>query len=226
PSCFFVGPCFATRRGTAPEAFPFERLQPEAFKVYVSLGTVFNNRPQVFRTLIEALDLPGVQTVVSAGASYAELSAGKLPGNVLLFPRVPQVELLPRMDLVIGHGGNNTTNETLAAGKPLLVIPVGGEQQDNSRRVEYLGAGLSLRPEQLSVEKVRQAVTRLREEPSFVQKTRQLQAQLDETDGTGTAARLITWLAQHKAPMRMPEGTSRSLTREGAERLLSTVAAV
>ncbi len=207
PSCLFVGPCFATRGGKAPEPFPFEKLEEGTFKVYLSLGTVFNNRPEVFRTLIEALDTPGVQTIVSAGASYAELSAGKLPGNVLLFRRVPQVDLLPRVDLVIGHGGNNTTNETLASGKPLLVIPVGGEQQDNSRRVEFIGAGVSLRPEQLSVDKVRQAVKRLREEPSFAQKARQLQAQLDETDGTGTAARHIAWLAQHNAPLRMPEGT-------------------
>jgi len=225
PSTFYIGPCFATRRGSAAEAFPFERLEPGAFKVYVSLGTVFNNRPEVFRTLIEALDTPGVQTIVSAGASYAELSAGKLPGNVLLFRRVPQVDLLPRVDLVIGHGGNNTTNETLASGKPLLVIPVGGEQQDNSRRVELIGAGVSLRPEQLSVDKVRQAVKRLREEPSFAQRARELQARLDETDGTGTAARLIAWLARNRAPLRTPEGTSRSLTREGAQQLLRTAPA-
>lgn len=65
-----------------------------------------------------------------------------------------------------------------------------------------------------------QAVKRLREEPSFAQKARELQARLDETDGTGTAARLIAWLAQHKAPLRKPEGNSRSLTREAAEQLL------
>ncbi|HSP78095.1 MAG TPA: nucleotide disphospho-sugar-binding domain-containing protein, partial [Myxococcaceae bacterium] len=219
PSCFFVGPCFATRRGRAAEDFPFERLKEEAFKVYVSLGTVFNNRPEVFRTLIEALDMPGVQAIVSAGASYPHLASRPLPGDVLLFRRVPQLELLPRVDLVIGHGGNNTTNETLAAGKPLLVIPVGGEQRDNSRRVEYLGAGLSLWPEHLSVEGVRQAVSRLREEPRFRERTEELRRRLEETDGTGTSARLIAWLARNRRPVCLPEGGSLTLTREGLERL-------
>jgi MGT family glycosyltransferase len=221
PSCFFVGPCFSTRQGLAQESFPFEQLQEGAFKVYVSLGTVFNNKPEVFLTLIEGLAAPGVQAIVSAGASYEALSARKLPGNVLVFRRVPQLDLLPRVDLVIGHGGNNTTNETLAAGKPLLIVPVGGEQRDNSRRVEHLGAGLTIWPEHLTVDGVRKAVTQLREEPRFREKTQALQQQLAETNGTETAAKLIAHLARTQAPIHLPEGASRTLTPQGAEALLA-----
>jgi MGT family glycosyltransferase len=225
PSTFFVGPCFSTRRSVSQEGFPFERLEEGTFKVYVSLGTVFNNRPHLFRTLLEALDLPGAQVIVSAGASYDALAARKQPPGVLLFRRVPQLEVLPRMDLVIGHGGNNTTNETLAAGKPLLVLPVGGEQRDNARRVEYLGAGLALFPEQLTVERARQAVTRLREEPRFAERTRQLQGQLAETEGTETAAALIAHLARTREPLRLPEGRSRTVTRAGLASLLASLSA-
>jgi MGT family glycosyltransferase len=220
PSCFFVGPCFSARRGLAQESFPFDKLQDGAFKVYVSLGTVFNNRPEVFLTLLQALDTPGVQAIVSAGSSYDHLASRKLPGNALLFRRVPQLEVLPRVDLVIGHGGNNTTNETLAAGKPLLVVPVGGEQRDNSRRVEYLGAGLTVWPEHLTVEGVRQAVHRLREEPRFREKTKELQRKLDETNGTETGARLIVHLARTRAPLRLPEGMSRTVTSQVLATLL------
>jgi UDP:flavonoid glycosyltransferase YjiC (YdhE family) len=144
---------------------------------------------------------------------------------VLLFRRVPQVELLPRMDLVIGHGGNNSTNETLAAGKPLLVIPVGGEQRDNSRRVEYLGAGLTVWPEELTVERVRRTVARLREEPGFRQRAEELRRQLDETDGPEASARLIAHLARTRAPLRLPEGMSRTVTRRGLDSLLSALGA-
>jgi MGT family glycosyltransferase len=220
PSCLFVGPCFASRKGLFEVDFPFERLEEGAFKVYVSLGTVFNNRPEVFRTLLEALNMPGVQAIVSAGSSYDHLASRKPPGNVLLFRRVPQLELLSRMDLVIGHGGNNSTNETLAAGKPLLVVPMGGEQRDNSRRVEHLGAGLTEWPEQLTVERVRQAVTRLREEPRFRQRATELQRHLEETDGTETSARLIAHVARTKSPVRLPEGMPRTITRQRLEQLL------
>lgn len=119
--------------------FPFDRLRPDLYKVYVSLGTVFNNKPAVFRKIMQGLDRPEFQVIVSAGGAYPQLNRAARPANVLLFPSVPQVDLLPRVDLVIGHGGNNSTNETLAAGKPLLVLPVGGEQGDNASRVQYCG---------------------------------------------------------------------------------------
>jgi len=223
PSCFFIGPCFSTRRGGDTGDFPFEKLRPEAFKVYVSMGTVFNTRPEVFRTLLRALDLPGVQVVASAGGSYERLASGPLPANVLLFRRVPQVELLPRVDLVIGHGGNNSTNETLAAGRPLLVVPVGGEQQDNGRRVEYLGAGLSLPLLGLNEEGVRQAVTRLRQEPGFRARAEALRQSLEDTDGPSTACALIARLARQRAPLHLPAGMPRTVTRQGLAPLLEAL---
>jgi MGT family glycosyltransferase len=225
PSCFYIGPCFSTRRGTDAEGFPFDKLRTDAFKVYVSMGTVFNDRPEVFRTLLRGLDLPGVQVIVSGGAAYPSLASGPLPSNVLLFRRVPQVDLLPRMDLVIGHGGNNSTNETLAAGKPLLVVPVGGEQHDNARRVEYLGAGLFLPHQELTPDNVRRAVTRLREEPSFRVKAEALRTHLETTDGPATASALITLLARQRAPVRLPDGAPRTVTREGLASLLATASA-
>ncbi|OJT21627.1 hypothetical protein BO221_27890 [Archangium sp. Cb G35] len=223
PSTFYIGPCFSTRRGTGKDGFPFDKLRADAFKVYVSLGTVFNDKPEVFRTILRGLDVPGVQVVVSGGAAYPALASGPLPSNVLLFRRVPQVDLLPKVDLVIGHGGNNTTNETLAAGRPLLVVPVGGEQHDNARRVEYLGAGLFLPMVSLSEDGVRRAVTRLREEPGFRARAEALRQQLADTEGTGTASALIALLAKRRAPVRLPEGAPHTLTREGLASLLASL---
>jgi MGT family glycosyltransferase len=225
PSCFFIGPCFSTRQGSGGEGFPFERLRPECFKVYVSLGTVFNERPEVFRTLLRGLEAPDVQVVVSAGGSYESLASERLSPNVLLFRRVPQVDLLPRVDLVVGHGGNNSTNETLAAGKPLLVVPVGGEQQDNARRVEYLGAGLSLPLQGLTEEPVRQAVARLRHEPGFRARAEALRLALQATEGTLTASALISVLARQRRPLCLPEGSPRTVTREGLAPLLASLGA-
>ncbi|WNG39724.1 glycosyltransferase family 1 protein [Archangium violaceum] len=223
PSTFYVGPCFSTRRGTDTQGFPFDKLRADAFKVYVSLGTVFNDKPEVFRTILRGLDAPGIQVIVSGGAAYPVLSSGPLPSNVLLFRRVPQVDLLPKVDLVISHGGNNTTNETLAAGKPLLVVPVGGEQHDNARRVEYLGAGLFLPMQSLSQEAVLRAVTRLREEPGFRDRAEALRQHLAATDGTGTAAALIALLAKRRAPLRIPDGAPRSIPHEGLASLLASL---
>jgi MGT family glycosyltransferase len=223
PSTFYVGPCFSTRRGTDTEGFPFDKLRADAFKVYVSLGTVFNDKPEVFRTLLRGLDAPGLQVVVSAGAAYPALASKPLPPHVLLFRRVPQVDLLPRMDLVISHGGNNSTNETLAAGKPLLVVPVGGEQHDNARRVEYLGAGLFQPMKGMTEASIRRAVARLRAEPGFREKAEALRQQLENTEGTRTASALIALLARRREPLRLPEGMPRTVTREALAPLLASM---
>jgi len=90
----------------------------------------------VYRVFVE----PGVQVVASAGGSYERLASGPLPANVLLFRRVPQVELLPRVDRVIGNGGNNSTNETQAAGRPLLRHPPGAGAAARGPRRARLGA--------------------------------------------------------------------------------------
>ena len=65
--------------------------------------------------------------------------------------------------------------KTLAAGKPMLVIPHGRDQNDNALRIVSRGAGLSL-PPSATTEEIRAALTRLLSEPSFAQAARALGA--------------------------------------------------
>lgn len=129
-------------------------------KIYLSLGTVFNDKPEVFNVILDGLSPLKIQTIVSAGASYENL----LPHakeNIHIFKQVPQVPLLKQVDLVITHGGNNTVQETLAAGKPMVVIPFGGDQIVNAQRVVRLGVGTCILPEQLNSKTLKEAVQEL-----------------------------------------------------------------
>ena len=208
---FFVGPCFHNRT-VHDDMFPFERLRDDRFKIYVSLGSVFNNKPQVFRAIMTGLDKPEYQVIVSAGSAYNTLRNERVPDNVLLFRWVPQVSLLPKVDMVIGHGGNNSTNEVLAAGKPLIVIPIGGEQGDNARRVEYLGAGLRVDLGSLSAEVVADKAAQIRFESKFVARTLEIKEVLDKTDGAKTASKLIQRLAETKKPLKRPSSIPLTVT--------------
>ena len=200
---FFIGPCFGNRRGQGCD-FPFEQLRRDRYKVYVSLGTVFNYRPQVYRKIIAALDRPEYQVIVSAGASYDRLAHQGVPVNTMLFRSVPQVDLLPQVDLVITHGGNNTTNETLAAGKPAIAIPIGGEQGDNASRIEYLQAGLQLSLQQFDESDVLAAVQMIQSDFAFTLRAAALQRALARTHGPETAAALIGQLAATQQPVTRP----------------------
>ena len=58
---------------------------------------------------------------------------------------LPQTSLMPMVDLVITHGGNNTTTEALHFGKPMVLLPLFWDQYDNAQRMDELGFGRRLR---------------------------------------------------------------------------------
>lgn len=190
PVCF-TGPCLDARPDERDDDPALRGLREGERHVYVSLGTVFNGRPRVFNTILRGLDREGVQVLVSAGASAGRLQRRPPCRNATVFARVPQLAMLQRVDAVITHGGNNTTQETLAAGRPMLVIPFGGDQLENARRVERLGAGIALLPSQLTAEAVRRASARLLYEPALRERSSVLAAGLHESDGTARAVEAI-----------------------------------
>ena len=227
PTTFFVGPCTTGRQSdelafeenadgslaSQPVWPPLAQLSPDLPAVYVSLGTVFNNKPKVFRKIIDAFDRRH-QVIVSAGGAFDALKAQALPNNILLFQRVPQIEVLGHVDVVVSHGGNNTVNETLTAGKPLLVLPVGGEQGDNASRVTHLGVGLRADINQFDPAEVRSKIDRLLHESHFGERARDIAEIISRTDGPGTSARFIAHIAQTREPLRRPPGYPLTVTRD------------
>lgn len=69
-----------------------------------------------------------------------------LADNMFGQPSLSQTKLLQMFDLVVHHGGNNTTTETLAWGKPAIVLPLFLDQFDNATRVAETGYGIRLNP--------------------------------------------------------------------------------
>jgi MGT family glycosyltransferase len=158
----FVGPSLGARPGDS--SFPVERLEDPV--LYASLGTVFGADPQVLRTFATALAPLGGTVIVSTGhTDPAEL--GELPGNVIARRFVPQLEVLSRAALFITHGGMNSVNEAMYAGVPMLVIPQGAEQPLVAARVVELGAGLSIRADEVSETTVRTLARRVLGDPRF-----------------------------------------------------------
>jgi MGT family glycosyltransferase len=180
--------------------------------IYISLGTVFNNKPKIFKKIIKALGNTEYQIIISAGAAYPTLAKDNIPKNILIFPRVPQIELLPKVDLVIGHGGNNTTNETLAAGKPLIILPIGGEQRDNGSRVEYLRVGLKLDIDSFTEEELKSRVETIYKNQEFQKRAKELKAELEKTNGAKVAAKLIQRLIEKQQPLLRPKNLPLTFT--------------
>jgi UDP:flavonoid glycosyltransferase YjiC (YdhE family) len=78
----------------------------------------------------------------------------------------PHAQLFPEAAVVVTHAGMGTVTRALAAGAPLVCIPMGRDQHDVAARVVYSGAGLRLRPS-AKPDAIRSAVERVIREPSF-----------------------------------------------------------
>lgn len=184
-----IGPCLARVDGADRASHPaLQALPPDGLRAYVSLGTVFNGKPQVYATILEGLERLGAHAVVSAGQSLERLRRRARP-SAHLFAQVPQVAVLRQVDVVVTHGGNNTVQECLASGRPMVVLPFGSDQRSNGERVERLGVGRALEPARLSPELVRDAVAAVLER--CAPRARELGAALAGVDGARDGAAAI-----------------------------------
>ncbi|WP_327420522.1 oleandomycin glycosyltransferase [Streptomyces sp. NBC_01230] len=179
----FVGPSIGAR--PADLSFPTDRLKGPV--LYASLGTVFTARPQLLRSFATALAPLGGTVIVSTGQTDPA-ALGALPANVIARRFVPQPEVLARAALFVTHGGMNSANEAMYAGVPMLVVPQGADQPMVARRVVELGAGLSIRTQDVSRGSVRVLARRLLDDQRFRAAATTLQVAQQEAGGFRRAA--------------------------------------
>jgi MGT family glycosyltransferase len=113
----------------------------DAGLVYLSLGSLGSADVDLMRRLVDVLGRSRHRFIVSMGPRHDEYS---LPANMFGAEFLPQTSLLPQVDLVITHGGNNTTTEAFHFGKPMVLLPLFWDQYDNAQRVDELGYGVRL----------------------------------------------------------------------------------
>jgi len=109
--------------------------------VYLSLGSLGSADVDLMKRLIDVLGRTPHRYIVSKGPQHAEY---ELADNMVGAEFLPQTTIIPEVDLVITHGGNNTTTEAMHFGKPMIVLPLFWDQYDNAQRMDELGFGKRL----------------------------------------------------------------------------------
>jgi MGT family glycosyltransferase len=109
--------------------------------VYFSLGSLGGADVDLMRRVIGVLADTPHRYIVSKGPQADEI---ELPANMVGAEFLPQTTIIPKVDLVITHGGNNTTTEALHFGKPMILLPLFWDQHDNAQRMDELGYGIRL----------------------------------------------------------------------------------
>lgn len=188
-NCHHTGPFIG--RGVRPFVdFPWERLDGRPI-VYVTLGTTRNAQDRVLRLVAEACSGLDIQLVISLGKRFAEEQFEELPGEPVVVPFAPQLELMKRVSLVITHAGFNTAFEALMEGKPMVAIPLAHDQPAIAARLAHVGAAHVLPVRRLSTKCIRAAVLTVMTDPAYRYAAVALQKQIRETRGSERAAEII-----------------------------------
>ncbi len=104
--------------------------------------------------------------------------------------------LFPRASLIVHHGGVGTSGQAMRAGRPQLVTPYLGEQQDNAARLKRLGVARVLPGRRVTAAALATELLALRTEATYAASAKSVAAQVAGEDGAAVAARRIVELAR------------------------------
>ena len=164
----------------------------EGALVYLSLGSLGSADVDLMRRLVEVLGETPHRYIVSKGPQH---DLYELAPNMWGEEFVPQPSILPQVDLVITHAGNNTTTECMHFGKPMIALPLFWDQYDNAQRVDDTGFGARLRTYAFEPEEMSAAIDRLLGDAELRGRLDATAARLQANPGTVTAADLIERVA-------------------------------
>jgi MGT family glycosyltransferase len=181
----FVGSVSTGRTETVP--FPFDALMDRP-RILVSLGTLNAAVAGDFhRRVVSAFDGAALQVILTGSDDVAT----PVPRNFIVRQFVPQVRVLAEVDAVVCHGGHNTVVESLAAGRPLVVLPIVADQPEIAERVAAAGLGIRLGFWEASPAELRDSVLRLLHVPQFRAAAARAGQELSQAGGADRAADLL-----------------------------------
>jgi MGT family glycosyltransferase len=160
--------------------------------LYLSLGSLGSADVELMQRLVDILGETRHRVVVSKGPLADQI---QLHDNMCGEGYLPQPSILPQVDLVITHGGNNTTCEALHHGKPMVVLPIFWDQYDNAQRIHETGLGVRLATYTCEAEELTGAVDRLLADTALQRRLATMARRLQSSSGTVVAADLIEQLA-------------------------------
>jgi MGT family glycosyltransferase len=153
--------------------------------VYLSLGSLGSADTDLMRRLVDVLGRTPHRYIVSKGPQHADF---ELASNMWGEEFLPQTRIIPLVDLVITHGGNNTTTEAMHFGKPMVLLPLFWDQYDNAQRVHETGFGVRLDTYHFTDEELPAAIDRLLTDSALRSRIEEAGQAIRARDGLSVAA--------------------------------------
>jgi UDP:flavonoid glycosyltransferase YjiC (YdhE family) len=162
--------------------------------VFVTLGS--NSYPWLMEELLKSLAKTGLPTVVSvSGGQARELSVQHPWARV--YGLLDNLEVMPLARCVICHGGAGTVYQAIAAGVPVIAVPLNHGQQYYAERLDSLGLGRGL-PTRLIHSGLEPAITELCSDDALRRRLRHEGTKVKAAVGANGAAALVLELIDRR----------------------------
>ena len=192
----YVGPQLDDPVWAAEEAWRRPGSEP---LVLVATSSVFQHQTGLLqRIALGGLETLPVRGLITTGQAVdpQEIQA---PPNVEVVQAAPHRQVLAETSVVVTHAGHRTVLKALAAGVPLVCVPMGRDQKDNTVRVLRIGAGVRI-SKKATPNQIATAVSAILEDSHYASAARRFAATLarqaankanaaDEAEGLPNMAR-------------------------------------
>jgi MGT family glycosyltransferase len=174
--------------------------------VLVGFSSTFQDQAPLLGRVVQALSSLPIRAVVTLGQM---LEPDAVPGtdNVAVVRSAPHAQVLEQAALAVTHCGHGTTLKALAAGVPLVCVPMGRDQNDTAARVTHHGAGLRL-PMRASAARIRAAVEEVLRDDGYRAAARRLGAAIAHEQRRSDLVGELETVAEVTPPA--PRGAQRS----------------
>ena len=162
--------------------------------IYVTFGTGFGPRAPMQQT-VDALAGVNADVLITTGSHGSNLS-NDLPAKIHARIFVPQGAVLDRCHAVVTHGGSGSFLGALSYGVPMVVMPLGADQDANADQVALSGAGIKILPRDLD-DGLRTVVVDLLEHSSYRDAARRLRDEIARMPEPAAVVPTLEELASH-----------------------------
>jgi UDP:flavonoid glycosyltransferase YjiC (YdhE family) len=162
--------------------------------VFVTQGTAATNPDNLLLPTINGLAGEEMLVIATSGGRDPRevLPPESHPANLVLEPYIPFTKVLPQVDLMVTNGGFGGVQTALGQGVPLVAVGDSEDHMENNARVAWSGAGIWLKEERQTADRMRDAVHRALTRPTYRARARELMTAYQRfPDGAQTAARVV-----------------------------------
>lgn len=181
-------------RKEAPYDVPAFEANNDAPLLYISFGSLGAGDTDLLKRIIAAIGKSPYRALVNVG-DYMD-SYSDIPPNVRIDSWYPQPSVIPQVDAVIHHGGNNSFTECLYFGKPAIIMSYVWDGHDNGMRLQETGHGFRMDRYDWTEEELLAKIEAMLNDAAMKAKLAKIAAHMQSHNGQEKAADLLVALAE------------------------------